>query len=490
MFPLVKNNFRGSPPASIGSINSNSGNRRSRSERQQPSSATPVLSSVKPTTDTSSDSSKLPSTSTKKSKASGDEGMRLNLNLQTYLLEHKHSVSFAGCRVTFDRAVNGMLSSDECKEISIVISRHKWLLKERQLNPLDEDHLEELFCFYSVKLGTWSTYENHCKNLKKSNLPINYDGLKKYFLRNHKKIGSGSFGTWISAVKLYLKATRQPGFTREQDEELNLIRRGMILDKSNKPQKAGKPVGDLQNEEVEIIRKDSETPQTTKDGITLQQAIGDRASRIGSLRHLQMKKVTANGKLLHYVFILPRNKVRADKMLGARRFERHESNPKWNTQLTSLYDKAALVYAQTPPERRHEDGALLVPGWKGPAESKHIKRIAEKNNWDPQLRWSSHSSKYGAAVNAAEAGVKEGLSAQGIHDKVKRSTGHSTARMINHYSRKREFKTGEFKRKGKPGYEWLDNIIGDVADQTLPTENEEAVVLRQHFNSQRRNKFR
>lgn len=309
MFPLVKNNFRGSPPASIGSINSNSGNRRSRSERQQPSSATPVLSSVKPTTDTSSDSSTLPSTSTKKSKASGDEGMRLNLNLQTYLIEHKHSVSFAGCRVTFDRAVNGMLSSDECKEISIVISRHKWLLRERQLNPLDEYHLEELFCFYSVKLGTWSTYENHWKNLKKSNLSINYDGLKKYFLRNHKKIGSGSFGTWISAVKLYLKATRQSGFTREQDEELNLIRRGMILDKSNKPQKAGKPVGDLQNEEVEIIRKDSETPQATKDGITLQQAIGDRASRIGSLRHLQMKKVTANGKLLHYVFILPRNKV-------------------------------------------------------------------------------------------------------------------------------------------------------------------------------------
>ena len=139
------------------------------------------------------------------------------------------------------------------------------------------------------------------------------------------------------------------------------------------------------------ILKDPSLKKSTRDGLVLMQAMGERAGRIGNLHHLEMKEVNADGSLKHYLFSLPRNKARVYRIKAKNELEYHNTNPIWNEYLTQLLGKAIVRYNQMPRHERHPDGAFLIPGWEGPVETRHVRgwlrdRLRLVDSWSKVCR--------------------------------------------------------------------------------------------------------
>jgi hypothetical protein len=65
--------------------------------------------------------------------------------------------------------------------------------------------------FLSVDPGTFRSYASHWKKLRENGCAINYGGLMMYLAKFPASIKTDSLNSWVSAVKLYMRAFGQEG---------------------------------------------------------------------------------------------------------------------------------------------------------------------------------------------------------------------------------------------------------------------------------------
>lgn len=394
--------------------------------------------------------------------------------------EGKYPMSFAGTEgLDKDKALHFALTLDQHYRISTAVRRHEWYLNEEKFdfgNEADQIMMQQ---FDGLAPKTWNSYRSHWRLLKQRGFKITLPDLNRYFVIFKKEISGHSMRSWISAVKYYSIVRYNLKPEAVEDIQCKYMEKGKIRNE-NPFQAKRKPTGDLDVEQIKEIITKTDAPRHVCDGLVLSHAAGLRTMRVSALRHKQVRIVyEPNGEeIACFCITLPRDK--ADPRNSEKRFEQHFTNPYWNRYLQKLWTIAVSEYEKTPVEKRNPNGAVFVEGWKGASHNSDINKYAKELGWDENCSWTTHSGKYGAAVEAGRRAAAQGKSAQEIADLIKATTGHLTYAMVKKYSEPRQLKSIRGAAKA-----WLDQWVKDKADQTLPFEEFLNHGLKAKFHGQK-----
>lgn len=390
-----------------------------------------------------------------------------------------HPMSFAGTELTATLALTFPLTLMQRESVRVAVARHEWFINVEKFNFNNIEHRQMMMQFESIKPGTWTTYSSHWRRMMARGYRVNINALHEYMVNFRSEMGGHSMQSWISAVKLYSMIRYGEKPTELEDVKSSLLMRGQIRSENMYLAKR-RPTGDLDVEQIIDVITRTDAPRHICDGLVLSHATGLRTMRVSDLRHKQVKVVYApNGQdIACFCITLPRDKTNPanrDKM-----FVQHYTNPVWNFYMKTLWEEAVKAYDRTPIEKRSPEGAVFIEGWRGSRHNAELKKYAAELGWDPNLNWTTHSGKYGAAVEAGRRAAEEGKSAQEVANIIKATTGHLSYAMVAKYCEKREIKSVRGEAKA-----WLEQWIRDKADQTLPYEDFIRNGLKAKFSARR-----
>ena len=380
-------------------------------------------------------------------------------HLRRKVLKYGQEMSFASTELTRDMALRINLSLKQREDVRTAIKRHEWYLFEEKFDFRNPLHRQMMLQFNGIKTATFRSYYSHWNQLRKKGYSLTMPDIHRFLTNHHMDMAALSGQTWISAVKCYLTIRMGVVSSRLEDQRSKFLLRGAVL--SQVLRTHNKPTGSLERKQlIELINTD--LPKHIGDGLVIEIASGLRCMRVSSVRHNEVRVVyDSRQELVCFCICLPRDKVsglRADN-----RFVYHYTDPYWNEYILLLLQEATAEYEATPIAKRDPRGAVLVPGWSGSGHNTIINKYAQALGWDENLNWTTHSGKYGAAVEAGKRAACQGRSAQEVVDIIKATTGHLSTWMVSKYSEGHAMK----KRRGEHRA-WLAQWVKGKPDQTMP----------------------
>lgn len=305
-------------------------------------------------------------------------------------------------------AEDGAADSEEYQNLKIVslskkkkghpLTEKEWkFLKDSQwredfLSKMGIDPKKDLrlrivyLAFLSVDPGSFRSYASHWKKLRENGFNVDYLGLMSYFAKYPASISTGSLNSWVSAVKLYVRAFGAEG----QATLLRLVTDGYAADN---PNGLAQERGIIDRGKIQQLVEHPSVKGTPYElGYQLQFATGVRGGQIDAMTYDQFTRYEdrRSHKVICYVYTCTKHKDKQKHRRNA--VETHVCDRSYN----DLIERLILAAQDTPSGR-------LIPDWKQNIANEKVKAAAISLDWDEDFVWVNHGIRHGSCLDAADA---------------------------------------------------------------------------------------
>lgn len=240
--------------------------------------------------------------------------------------------------------------------------------------------------FLSVDPGTFRSYASHWKKMRENGCPINYAGLMAYLAKFPASIKTDSLNSWVSAVKLYMRAFGQEG----QATLLRLVTDGYAHDN---PNGLARERGIIDRGKIQQLASHPSIKGTPYElGYQLQFATGVRGGQVSAMTAQEFSRIVdrRTQQTICFLYSCPKHK---DKKSAKRKAtETHVCDRNYN----DLIEEMITAALKTTHGR-------LVPDWKQTEANAKIKEAAVDLEWDEDFVWVNHGVRHGAIQDAANS---------------------------------------------------------------------------------------